>query len=96
MRLGRRIYVKDPLICRGYDFMQRIVCPDAESWTMVERLSSVDVEKLGKVVEFGESVHFRRIGEINALRRGDQKIVARCLRGTSREIWCCDSSRQIV
>ena len=29
--------------------MQRIVCPDTESWTMVERLISVDVERLGNV-----------------------------------------------
>ena len=29
--------------------MRRIVCPDTESWTMVERLISVDVERLGNV-----------------------------------------------
>ena len=29
--------------------MQRIVCPDTESWTMVERLISADVERLGNV-----------------------------------------------
>ena len=29
--------------------MQRILCPDTESWTMVERLISVDVERLGNV-----------------------------------------------
>ena len=29
--------------------MQRIVCPDTKSWTMVERLISVDVERLGNV-----------------------------------------------
>ena len=29
--------------------MQRIVCPDTESWTMVGRLISVDVEGLGNV-----------------------------------------------
>ena len=29
--------------------MQRIVCPDTESWTMVERLISDDVERLGNV-----------------------------------------------
>ena len=29
--------------------MQRIVCPDTESWTMVERLISVDVERLRNV-----------------------------------------------
>ena len=29
--------------------MQRIVCSDTESWTMVERLLSVDVERRGNV-----------------------------------------------
>ena len=29
--------------------MQRIVYPDTESWTMVERLISNDVERLGNV-----------------------------------------------
>ena len=57
--------------------MQRIVCPDTESWTMVERLISVDVEKLWKrpVVEFGQSAHFRPVGENNALRGGDQRML---------------------
>ena len=57
--------------------MQRIVCPDTESWTMVERLISVDVERLGNVpvVEFGELVHFRPVGENNALRGGDQRLL---------------------
>ena len=45
--------------------MQRIVCPDTESWTMVERLISVD----------GESVHFRPVDENNALRGGDQRLL---------------------
>ena len=34
---------------RKKEVMQRIVCPDTESWTMVERLISVDVERLGNV-----------------------------------------------
>ena len=29
--------------------MQRIACPDTESWTMVVRVISVDVERLGNV-----------------------------------------------
>ena len=29
--------------------MQRIVCPDTKPWTMIERLISVDVERLGNV-----------------------------------------------
>ena len=57
--------------------MQRIVCPDTESWTMVARLISVDVERLGNVqwVEFGESVHFRPVSENSALRGGDQRLL---------------------
>ena len=57
--------------------MQRIVCPDTESWTMVERLYQRRCGKTWKrpVVEFGESVHFRPVGENNALRRGDQRLL---------------------
>ena len=57
--------------------MQRIVCPDTESWTMVE---TPDQRRCGKtwkrpVVEFGESVHFRPVGENNALRGGDHGLL---------------------
>ena len=57
--------------------MQRIVCPGTESWTMVERLISVDVERLGNVQwwSFDESVHVRKVGENNALRGGDQRLL---------------------
>ena len=41
---------------------------------MVVRLISGDVDRLG-VVEFGESVHFRPVGENNALRGGDQILL---------------------
>ena len=47
--------------------MQRIVCPDTESWTMVERLISVDVERLGNV-QWWSLVN-------NALRGGDQRLL---------------------
>ena len=57
--------------------MHRIVCPDTESWTMVVRLISDDVERLGNhpVVEFGESVHFRPVGENSAMRGGEQRML---------------------
>ena len=47
-RLGSRIDEKDPLM----SWIPRHaanVCPDTESWTTVERLISVDVERLGNV-----------------------------------------------
>ena len=47
-RLGSRAGEKDPLMS-WIHVMQRIVCPDTESWTMVERLISIDVERLGNV-----------------------------------------------
>ena len=40
------------------------------------------------VVEFGESVHSRPVGENSALRGGDQRL----LRGVYEEIWCRDLS----
>ena len=63
-----------------------------ESWTMVERLISVDVERLGNVQWWSlvKSVHFRPVGENNALRGGNQRLLRRCLHRTSREIWCCN------
>ena len=56
--------------------MQRIVCPDTNWWTMVVGLISDDVERPWKrpVVEFGESGHFRPVGENNAMRGGDQRL----------------------
>ena len=47
-RLGSRIDEKDPLMS-WIHVMQRSVCPKTESWTMVERQISVDVEGLGNV-----------------------------------------------
>ena len=62
---------------------------------MVVRLISGDVEGLGKrrVVEFGESLHFRPVGENNAMRGGDQRMLRGVHVGTirheerSREVW---------
>ena len=56
--------------------MRRIVCPDTESWRMVERLSSVDVERLGNVRWWSlVSQYTTRGGENNPLRSGDQRLL---------------------
>ena len=44
------------------------------------------------MVEFGESVHFRPVGENNALRGGGQRMLRGVYGGTSREIRCRDLS----
>ena len=44
------------------------------------------------MVEFGESVHFRPVGENNAMRGGDQRVLRGFHVGQSREIWCRDLS----
>ena len=58
--------------------MQQIVCPDTES--IMDDGRTPDQRRCGKtwkrrVVEFGESVHFRPVGENNALRGGDQRLL---------------------
>ena len=57
--------------------MQRLVCPDTESWTMVGRLISVDVEGLGNVQWWTlvSQYTFRPVGENNALRGGDERLL---------------------
>ena len=57
--------------------MQRIVCPDTESWTMVERLISDDVERLGNVQWWSlvNQCIFRPVGENNAMRGRDQRML---------------------
>ena len=52
--------------------MQRIVCPDTESWTMVERLISVDVERLGNVQWWSLVSQYT-----SDLRGGDQRLLRR-------------------
>ena len=76
-RLGSRIDEKDPLMSWIPRHAANCVRPDTESWTMVERLSQRRCGKTWKrpVVEFGESLHFRPVGENNALRGGDQRLL---------------------
>ena len=66
-RLGGRIDGKDPLM----------------SWIPRHAANCVQIQNHGRsvrcgkrpVVEFGESVHFRPVGENNALRGGDQRLL---------------------
>ena len=73
-RHGSRIDEKDPLMSWRSRHPANCVL---RYRTMVERLISDDVERLGNVpvTEFGESVHFRPVGENNALRGGDQRLL---------------------
>ena len=91
-RLGSRIDEKDPLM----SWIPRHAANCVSRYRLMDDGLTPDQRRCGKtwkrpVVEFGESVHFRPVGENNAPRGGDQRI----LRGvcvTSREIWCCDIS----
>ena len=57
--------------------MQRIECPDTESWTMVERVISVDVERLGNVQWWSSVSQYTsgQFGENNALRGGHHRLL---------------------
>ena len=48
------------------------------------------------VVEFGESAHFRPVGENNALRGGDQKLLRGVYVDITRDLVLRFSSRQMV
>ena len=91
-RLRSRIDEKDPLM----SWIPRHAANCVSRYRLMDDGRTPDQRRCGKtwkrpVVEFGESVHFSPVGENNAMRGGDQRIVARCLCGTSREIWCCRS-----
>ena len=88
-RLGSRIDEKDPLM----SWIPRHAANCVSRYRIMDDGRTPDQRRCGKtwkrpVVEFGESVHFRPVGQRVARRRPE--IVARCLCGTSREIWCCN------
>ena len=64
--------------------MQRIVCPDTESSTMVERLISVDVERLGNVQWWSLVSHYTsdQLVRTTRLRGGDQRLLRGVYVGT--------------
>ena len=88
-RLGSRIDEKDPLI----PWTPRHAANCVSRYRIMDDGRTPDQRRCRKtwkrpVVEFGELVHFRPVGENNALRGGDQRL----LRGVhvGREIWCCN------
>ena len=88
LRLGYRIDEKDPLTSwtpfRAANCVSRYRrMDDGRVWS-----AAVWQDLETPSVEFGESLHFRPVGESNARRRPED--VAWCLCWTSREIWCCD------
>ena len=89
-RLGSRTDEKDPLM----SWMPRHAANCMSRYKIMDDGRTPDQRRCGKtwkrpVVEFGESVHFRPVGENNALRGGNQRCCAVSM-WTSREIWCCD------
>ena len=91
-RLGNWIDEKDPLM----SWIPRHAAICVSRYKLTDDGRTPDQRRCGKtwkrpVVEFGESVHFRPVGENNAMRGGDQRML-RGVCGTSREIWCRDFS----
>ena len=75
-RLGSRIDEKDPLM----SWIPRHAANCVSRYRIVDDGRTPDQRRCGKtwkrpVVEFGESVHFRPVGENNALRGGDQRLL---------------------
>ena len=75
-RLGSRIDEKDPLM----SWIPRHAANCVSRYTIMDDGRTPDQRRCGKtwkrpVVEFGESVHFRPVGENNALRGGDQRLL---------------------
>ena len=75
-RLGSRIDEKDPLI----SWIPRHAANCVSRYRLMDDGRTLDQWRCGKtwkrpVVEFGESVNFRPVGENNALRGGDQRML---------------------
>ena len=75
-RLGSRIDEKDPLM----SWIPRHAANCVSRYRVMDDSRTPDQRRCGKtwkrpVVEFGESVHFRPVGENNALRGGDQRLL---------------------
>ena len=75
-RLGSRIDEKDPLM----SWIPRHAVNCVSRYRIMDDGRTPDQRRCGKtwkrpVVESGESVHFRRVGENNALRGGDQRLL---------------------
>ena len=75
-RLGSRIDEKDPLM----SWIPRHAANCVSRYRIMDDGRTPDQRRCGKtwkrpVVEFGESVHFRQVGESNALRGGDKRLL---------------------
>ena len=75
-RLGSRIDEKDPLM----SWIPRHAANFVSRYRIMDHGRTPDQRRCGKtwkrpVVEFGESVHFGRVGENNTLRGGDQRML---------------------
>ena len=75
-RLGSRIDEKDPLM----SWIPRHAANCVSRYRIMDDGRTPDQRRCGRtwqrpVVEFGESVHFRPVGENNALRGGDQRFL---------------------
>ena len=75
-RLGNRTDEKDPLM----SWIPRHAANCVSRYRLMDDGRTPDQRRCGKtwkrpVVEFGESVHFRPVGENNAMRGGDQRML---------------------
>ena len=75
-RLGNRIDEKDPLM----SWIPRHAAKCASRYRLMDDGRTPGQRRSGKtwkrpVVEFGESVHFKPVGENNAMRGGDQRML---------------------
>ena len=75
-RLGSRIEGKDPLM----SWIPSHPANCVSKYKLMDDGRTLHQRRCGKtwkrpVVEFGDSVHFRLVGENNAMRRGDQKML---------------------
>ena len=76
-RLGNRTGEKDPLM----SWKPRHAANCVSKYKLMDDGRAPDQRRCGKtwkrpvVVEFGESVHFRPVGEKNAMRSGDQRML---------------------
>ena len=93
-RLGSRIDGKYPLM----SWIPRHAANCVSRCKLMDDGRTPDLRRCGEtwkrpVVEFGESVHFRPVGENNALRGGDQRMLRGVYVGHhERSIWCRDFS----
>ena len=96
-RLGSRIDEKDPLM----SWIPRHAANCVPRYRIMDDGRTLDQRRCGKtwkspVVEFGESAHFRPVGENNALRGGDQRLLRGVYVDITRDLVLRFSSRQMV